>query len=153
MRGLTTNELDAFLKQNASTKRFYLGTYPSCVKPISNKNFYFFISNTDNHKQSGEHWNAWVVKNGMLMFFDSFGRDPRHWSFPEHYADILNDFTKVKFSKVQVQHISSVMCGYFCIHFLYLISLGLGFEEFYSEYSANLFENDNIVNSIVHSLF
>ena len=153
MKGLSTGELDAFLHRNSSTKRFYLGTYPACVNPISSKEFYFFITNTENHRQSGEHWNAWIVENKKLVFFDSFGRDPTHWSFPSFYSEILDDFKEVYFSNVQVQAISSVMCGYFCIHYLYLISHGLDFNDFLVEYSENLEKNDEIVYSIVASLF
>ena len=88
MKALTTFKLNSGLKKNHATKKNFIGTFPGCVLPSKNTKHYSFITNTDLHRQSGEHWNAWVVKENNIIFSDSFGRDPRHTSFPNNYKTL-----------------------------------------------------------------
>ena len=153
MKALTTENINRILKENAITKRYYLGTFPGCVLPSSKIKHYSFITNTELHHESGEHWNAWVIKGDKVIFFDSFGRDPRDPSFPELYRNILTKFKVFKFSKTQIQNITSFTCGYFCIHFIYILSLGLDLEFFLHEYTNDFIKNDNVVTNFVNMLF
>ena len=91
MKALTTFKLNSILKKNPVTKKNFIGTFPGCVLPSKNTKQYSFITNTDLHHQSGEHWNAWVVKENNIIFFDSFGRDPRDTSFPNNYKNIVDE--------------------------------------------------------------
>ena len=83
MRGLTTIQLIDVLMGNAVTNKSYIGAFPGCVIPSVKSKRYSFITNTDPHHKSGEHWNAWVVHGEKIVFFDSFGRDPTDSSIPE----------------------------------------------------------------------
>ena len=58
----------------------------------------------------------------------------------------------MEYSKVQIQSFNSVTCGYFCIHFIYVLSLGLDLEFFLNEYSNNFMKNDEFVVDFVNSL-
>ena len=141
MRPLNTVELDGLLYANSITKQTFVGTHPACIYPRTTKVFYSFISNTQTHEQSGEHWNAWIVNGDTVIFFDSFGRDPRSNVFPEYYKYFINMFHDIYWVKTRVQHRSSVMCGYFCIHFIHLLSAGFGVSDFLCEYSYDLTKN------------
>ena len=152
MKPLTTLQLNKILMNNPATKKMFVGTFPGCVLPSTKAKQYSFITNTDLHHQSGEHWNAWMVKGNHIIFFDSFGRDPRDTSFPDNYKDILEKFNDLEYSKVQIQSFNSVTCGYFCIHFIYVLSLGLDLEFFLNEYSNNFMKNDEFVVDFVNSL-
>ena len=152
MKALTTKTINGILKQNPVTKKSFIGTFAGCILPSKNAKQYSFITNTDLHHQSGEHWNAWIVKENKIIFFDSFGRDPRDTSFPDNYKDILENFNDLEYSKVQIQSFNSVTCGYFCIHFIYVLSLGLDLEFFLNEYSNNFMKNDEFVVDFVNSL-
>ena len=77
MKALTTLKLNNILTNIPVTKKTFIGTFPGCILPSTNAKQYSFITNTDLHNQSGEHWNAWMVKGKHIIFFDSFGRDPR----------------------------------------------------------------------------
>ena len=143
MSSLTTKELDVILKKNSVTKRYFLGTFPACIYPESNRDVYSFITNTDEHDRPGEHWNGWFVKNNKIIFFDSFGRPPDDPSFPPYYRNIIRKFKVIEFTRT---------CGYFCTHFIYVLSLGLNIENFISEY-FNVFEiNDIVVIDFVKSI-
>ena len=152
MKALTTLQLNKRLKKNPVTKKMFIGTFPGCVLPSTNAKQYSFITNTDLHHQSGEHWNAWMVKGKRIIFFDSFGRDPRDTSFPDNYKYIVEKFDNLEYSKIRIQSFTSVTCGYFCMHFIYVLSLGLDLEFFLNDYSNNFMENDEFVVDFVNSL-
>ena len=124
MKALTTLQLNNVLMKNPVKKKSYIGTFPGCVIPSIKSKRYSFITNTDLHHEHGEHWNAWVVHGDKILFFDSFERDPRDPSFPEIYKHVLNRFETFKYTKTQIQNVTSSTC----IHFLYVLSLGLDFD-------------------------
>ena len=149
---LTTKDLNKILYENSVTKRFFVGTHPSCILPKTTKTFYSFITNTQNHDEFGEHWNAWIVDGKGLTFFDSFGRHPKDPTFPQHYRDFTRQFKRVKYVNTRVQGWNSKGCGYFCIHFIYLISVGFSTKIFLNDYSTDFKKNDEIVFDIVSSI-
>ena len=130
MKALTMLQLNNVLMKNPVTKKCYIGTFPGCVISSIKSKRYSFITNTDLHHEQGEHWNVWVFHGDKVLFFDSFGRDPRDSSFPEIYKDILNCFEFFKYNKTQIQNFTSSTCGYYCIKFLYVLSLDLHFDFF-----------------------
>ena len=152
MKPLTTIQLNDILLKNPVTKKHYIGAFPGCVIPTVKSKNYSFITNTDLHNQSGEHWNAWVVQGEKVLFFDSFGRDPRDSTFPEIYKELLNRFKIFKYTKTRVQDFTSSTCGYYCVHFLYVLSLGLDFTFFLDEYTDNFTNNDIAVIDFVDNL-
>ena len=93
-----------------------------------------------------------MVKENSVIFFDSFGRDPRDTSFPNNYKNIVETFNSFEYSEVQIKDSTSVTCGYFCIHFIYILSLGLDLEFFLNEYSNNFMKNDMLVVDFVNML-
>ena len=83
MKSLTTLELDELLKNNAVTKKYFLGTFPACMSPLTTRKKYSFFTNTDEHNKGGIHWCAWMVDGDEITFFDSFGRHPKDPAFPD----------------------------------------------------------------------
>ena len=152
MNSLTTLELNKILYENSVTKRFFVGTYPACVLPKTKKTFYSFITNTQTHDESGEHWNVWIVAGNRLTFFDSFGRDSKDSTLPQHYRDFTRQFKNIKHVNNRVQGWNSKACGYFCVHFIYLMSIGLGVKIFINEYSKDFEKNDDVVYDFVSSI-
>ena len=145
---LTTTQLDNILFNTSVTSKKYIGAYPSCFVPTSSKPFYSFISNTEEHNENGEHWCAWVVRDDTINFFDSFGRPPNCKTLPKHYEDITRNFKYIKYTNFRVQGWGSKACGYFCIHFIYVLSLGLDYKDFVNNYSKNFEMNDEKVNKL-----
>ena len=109
----TTDQLNAALKTNNVTNRYFLGTLPACIYPMSKNNVYSFITNTEEHNESGEHWNSWFVRGGKIIFFDSFGRAPSDQAFPQHYRNFIEKFNEVEYSRTQIQGFNATTCGLF----------------------------------------
>ena len=149
---LRTLELNDILLKSSVTRNRYLGAYPSCLTPKTRKRVYAFILNTDEHNENGEHWCAWVVRNDTVSFFDSFGRDPSDRSFPAHFRNYITGFNRAQYTRTRIQGWDSKACGYFCIHFVYAMCLGVTFEKFLNEYSNNYLENDNVAIDFVDSI-
>ena len=149
---LNTLELDKILTDSTVTRQKYLGAFPSCVHPKTQRRSYAFISNTDRHHEDGQHWCAWVIKNDTISFFDSFGRGPRDPSFPHNFQNIVKDFKHVQYTNTRIQNWTSKTCGYFCVHFIYILSLGLEYEDFLREYSNDYLSNDLIVIDFLNSI-
>jgi len=150
MNRLSTNDLNRVLKRNNVTKDVYIGSFPACVIPETRKKRYFFITNTDQHDRPGKHWTAWMMDGDKAEFFDSFARSPEDEQFPEQFRyHIIGK--KVVYSDFRVQEYSSSACGYFCMYYIYLRSLGLNFQYIIKQLK-NLEENDDIVISLINSL-
>ena len=149
---LTNYQLDHILRGSKVTHTKYIGSFPSCFKIKSDKKFYAFISNTDEHDEHGEHWCAWVVKGDGICFFDSFGRSPDDKTLPSHFKDFLSEFKSIRYTSKRVQGWKSKACGLFCIHFIYVLCLGLKYEDFLNEYTTNHSRNDSIVIDFVDSI-
>ena len=152
MKALTTLQIDRTLKQNPVTRNNFIGTFPACIIPSVKKQMYSFVSNTHAHDRPGEHWNSWVINGETVIFFDSFGRNVFDSTLPEYYRDFAKTFKNIKCNTMQIQDVDSIACGYFCIHFIYAISLGLNIESFLDDYTNNLKSNDFIVSRIVDLL-
>ena len=151
MRALTNKDLNDVLFKNPVTKRYYVGTFPACLFPVISERS-MFITNTDQHDLSGQHWNAWIVDGDNLIFFDSFGRSPLDETLPKQYHYFTKKYKKYQYVKFRVQDWQSNMCGYFCVHFLYVLALNLEIKHFLSDYTTNFDDNDRIVSNIFHSI-
>lgn len=152
MNPLTTNQLDKILKDNNVTKRYFLGTLPACTYPLTNNNIYSFITNTDEHDKTGQHWNSWFVRGDKISFFDSFGRSPDDPTLPHHYRNLILNFRDIEYSRTRIQGWTATTCGLFCIHYIYVMSLGLDFKSFIAEYSKDFEANDDLVFDFVDSI-
>lgn len=72
-----------------------------------------YILNLDNSTNKGTHWTACWVENNQCVYFDAFGII---------YCDELLNWSKDKviyYNCKQIQHITDLHCGYFCVLFLY----------------------------------
>ena len=86
-----------------------------------------FIANTDPARSSGQHWVAFVsyAKHpNVVGFFDSYGYPIsyyKHLAAGCEQAGYFNDaYTIVSVNARTLQHAQSVVCGHYCLLFLYL---------------------------------
>ena len=149
MMALDTIDIDYVLKKDI-TKKEFIGVFPSCEIPKSEMKRYFFITNTDTHDEPGSHWTAWMVENDKVEFFDSFGRSPVNYQMPHYYKHYVLG-KRVSYSSLRVQNFSSKTCGYFCVFYVYLRSLGFDYEFIVREL-GNLDNNDEIVVEFYRTL-
>ena len=150
---LSTTNINDILWANPYTKRYFIGTFPSCgVKKLPKKKIFAFVTNTDDHSKPGTHWNSWFVRGDTVYFFDSFSRSPMDKSFPHNYRDIVLQFKKFSYFNVRLQSYDSFTCGYYAIHHILLFSLGLNFKDLRDEYSRDTNKNDIAVLKIIKSI-
>ena len=70
MKPLRTEDLNNILHTNSVTRESYLGTFPACVFPRTDKKMYSFISNTADHLDvKGEHWVGWYINKDQVYHF------------------------------------------------------------------------------------
>lgn len=114
----------------------------------------YFIVNTDPANKPGEHWvAAYIRKDGIGCFFDSFGNNPDADHFPSAFQDFLkNNSRNVQYSNKQVQDYSSDTCGQHCVFFLYHISRGCNYEDVMKMYHDDLIKNDLMVSIFVRKM-
>ena len=130
---LRTEDLNIILRKNSVTAQTYLGAFPACIFPKTKKKCYSWISNTDVHGKKGKHWIGWFVNGNTVCFFDSYGRRPDDSTLPINFRTFAESFKVIQYSEKRVQRWDSFACGYFCILFIYVLSLGLDYSSFLKE--------------------
>ena len=144
MEPLSTNNIDDALCQYTLFK----GTYPCDLVPISlNIEPQAYVVNTENSHSSGKHWIGLIIKQTQCWYFDSFGNELLN-------LDILSSLRKIGIKKYfwscqQIQSVYSNSCGYFCIAFVLSFISGIKYEDFLSEFSENVDQNDLICLSLI----
>jgi hypothetical protein len=97
-----------------------------------------YILNLNDSYQSGSHWCAFWVSNKEIFYVDSFGM-----IFPlGEQTDFKKQFTKVFYSRVQLQDLKSEMCGYFAVAFLAFMTHEKGTYESKFKRFLGLFHRD-----------
>lgn len=73
------------------------------------------IINLDESSGSGTHWVAYVKKNGLCEYFDSYGnlRPPQ-----EFLNYMLKDDVTITYNYTNIQKDKKYNCGHLCLHFL-----------------------------------
>ena len=86
-----------------------------CPKTLKNGNY---ILNLESHLESGSHWVCFIKHNKNIYYFDSFGVQ-----MPQNELDIFkhNNYN-IFYSNIQIQDMKSILCGYFCIAYLYCVN-------------------------------
>ena len=148
---LSTNHINEILYNLPITKDKFIGTFASCqFEQLPEKQVYGFITNDQHHLLPGGHWNAWWVEDEVVTFFDSFARSPL--DFGHDYKHILGKFNSFKYLNKHLQSHDSAVCGYYCIHYIFLLSAGFSAQCFLNEYTTNTGKNDLNVVKIINSL-
>ena len=106
-----------------------------------------YVFNTDDHRKPGTHWVSIYVdtkRNGY--YFDSYGIEPM---VPDHINRLRKNCKQFRCNTVQLQSLTSNVCGQFCIMFLHYMCAGMGVKKFMENFSTNLFRNDEIARNFV----
>ena len=78
-----------------------------------------YIINLDEYAEVGRHWIALCCRRSETVYFNSFG--------VEHVPEETKKFIGIKnliANILRVQANNSIICGYFCIGFIYLMLAG-----------------------------
>ena len=115
----------------------FIGVYSSNNLPDKVK-YGAYVVNLDEYSDIGTHWIALYVNNKTVTYFDSFGI--------EHISKEVKKFINNKniiANIFRIQAYDSVMCGYFCIGFIYYIFMGKSLTDYTNLFSPNNFKNND----------
>ena len=100
-----------------------------------------YVINLDVYSDIGTHWVALYVQNNNVTYFNYF--DVEH--IPKEIKTFINK-KNIKANIFRIQEYDSIMCGYFCIGFIYFMLAGKTLIEFANLFSPNIFKkNDDII--------
>ena len=135
-------EIKHLIQQDEHLRQKFRGVYARDALPNGGRIFSgFFIINTANSSSTGKHWTAalkWTDNDDTVFFYDSMGKAPSYYdiTFPGH--------KHIVFNAVCVQSNTSILCGLYCIHFLYLSTRGLNMQDILSCFENDTSKNDEI---------
>ena len=96
-------------------------------RQTGNKKNECLLLNLDHSQNNGTHWISLYIKNGIAIYFDSFGLDP-----PQEVKDYCKG-TELYCGTDKIQENDEVICGHYCIFMLYRLSHGYKFFTILSE--------------------
>lgn len=82
------------------------------------------VLNLDDSIGPGTHWVCLFIKNGVNIYFDSFGLKPPLEL--QKYCD-----KPIVYQSHQLQSNNQVICGHYCIYVLFRLSKGDSFKDIY----------------------
>jgi len=119
---LTNLVIDHFLTRNSVTKPYYQGCYPANKLPDSLQHPHSMVVNFDSASKPGTHWVALFSPfKGHVDYFDSYGGDGVT-TINRHLRKCYLTCTRALAS---IQNDSSQVCGYYCMFFIYMRSMGV----------------------------
>lgn len=159
-RQLSTFELDKALRSNIDTGKLYAGTFPVDLLPrFRPRPHSLIVVNKGTSQTSGTHWILIYIpcasseNRGSWFLFDSLGKGAEGDKYLLSYFDRCNP-VRVKFNKLQLQHMDSNSCGYFVLSVAWLIARGVSPSSLHHFFSASdLASNDVFVKKVVSTQF
>ena len=100
-----------------------------------------YVINLDEYADIGTDWIALFCNRNEIIYFDSFGVE----HVPEEIKELIGN-KNIKANIFRIQAKDSVMCGYFCIWFIYFMLAGKKLTDYF--FSPHDFkQNDNKILS------
>ena len=84
-----------------------------------------YVINLDEYASIGTHWIALYANDNTITFLDSFA--VKH--FPKEIKKFINESIIIT-NIFRIQAFDSVLCGYFCIGFIYFMLKDKRLEDF-----------------------
>lgn len=113
----------------------------------------YYIFNLENSNQSGSHWVGMLKKEKMYYYFDPYGIPP-----PQTLIDLLRCAPEhLLYNDTQIQYIDSILCGYFCLVFLYQMQQSSdmvnNIANFLQLFYLDTRKNDKELKNIISNIF
>ena len=143
MQGLSAQEIQKILNCCKS----FIGCYASDQLESLSLSFFpcTFIVNTDKNGMSGTHWICFHISKRRVEMFDSLGLVYEN-KLPIEILRFIQRFAvsrDIKFNKC-LQPISSVLCGFYCIFFIFLRQF-CSFGQIQKYFDDDVNKNDKII--------
>ena len=127
--------------------RSFQGTYSIDNIPTIKNNDFSIIINLSKQNKKGSHFVAIFNKQNRIIYFDSLGSQNIHRTLQKYIKKYKKQVT---YSNIQLQHIFSNHCGFFCMSFILCLENDVTFNNFLDFfYRKKLHLNDNICIDII----
>jgi hypothetical protein len=147
---MNTLELNCAISNDKVLKQQVIGIFPINKIPLT-RMFYpcGYIINTDVEGSPGKHWIAiYFINKNQADFFDSFGKSLNFYGIGQ-----LGKGLNITYSSKVIQHEKSLMCGYYCLYFLYMKSRYYSLKQLQGIFTEDKTENDCLVFNFVDKTF
>ena len=125
----------------------FRGCFPIDRIPHVNRFPCTMIINTANSASRGEHWIGLYLDRDLCLSFDSFGLPIIEMELQKFLSRY---YVRVFYSRIAIQHVTSVACGLFCIAFVKNVFSISSYNEFVNQFNVNyLKDNDCIVLNFI----
>ena len=132
---LTNFEIKKYCENEAKFNGVYLRNNLSKIKDGA------CILNLDEYESIGTHWIALYVNAKNIRYFDSFGVE----HIPKEIKKFIGNKNIIT-NIYRIQAYDPIMCGYFCIGFVYFMLKGKSLLEHTNLFSPNEYKkNDKII--------
>lgn len=118
---MNTSQLRRILQTDVMASDLYRGIYAMDTLPDCTPGYY--IINTDDQDEPGEHWLAVFNDHGHIEYFDSFGRPP----LDKRLETFLGK--TYKYNDIPLQLLFSNACGFYCVYYILHRCRGYSMEE------------------------
>ena len=150
---MDAQQLTKLLGSHPRSRQFFRGVYARNELPsfphMMKRSLY--IVNTDPSHLPGKHWVTIYFENGRAFYFDSFGLPPLHKDIIFFLRKAVNGY---RYSNRTIQHINSVTCGLYALHFAVHISCGYSVQYILNSFDSNgSYNNDNKVKQWFRNVF
>lgn len=143
---MNTNEITALLRSDCRLAAQFCGVYACDRLPISCSTTCSVVVNLDRAGKPGSHWVAVDIKDGVGIYFDSYGASPRNQYVR---AFLKRNCTRWSFNTKQFQGGDSKVCGHYCIWFLSEMARGTTMAAFRKQFVSVTPINDGLVPALV----
>ena len=145
---MNTLDIDRLMSNTAGYRgTFSCDTLPSPLSSGDGRQR-LMIVNTNPSDEPGEHWVALYVDSTGRRgeYFDSFGQRPAT-IFADYMNNSCSDYWT--YNKRQLQSIVSRVCGYYCVYFCMLRSVGIDMFKIVNSFTSDTGFNDVLVHGFL----
>ena len=135
-------------EKNSEIRKKISGVYPIDQTPQIINIPTSMILNLDPSYRSGSHWISLCIDiDGVGFYMDTFGRIPANTNIITQYC------SNWEFNDKQIQPNSSLLCGEYCLYFIYWWSRGREGKDILKDFSTDLYYNDQLIKTFCKSIF
>lgn len=147
MFALSNEQLKCMIRCDPQMRKNIVGVFPADhITKLSDGQG--LILNTKPHGHEGQHWIAVYNDGNRVEVFDSLG------VFSDKgQIDFYTLSNNLYFNQTSIQCIDSLVCGHYCIFYLFLRVRALSFHDFLKFFSVNCEESDAYVFNFINRTF
>jgi hypothetical protein len=127
--------------------------------PYTRKDGCFIVNMQDDldvngNENPGTHWTCFLIDKKQACYFDAFGCVP-----PRQVQEFLKPYKPFPYNTKEIQNITSEVCGYYCLYFLYWMthhrnikSMKEKLQLFTNQFSDDVRKNETLLKKYLKLL-